>query len=132
MNSRSIRKKAEFREFLKIIKGGTTAHWVQVAEVLGVDNDTITSWKKTPEAQEAIAEGIQRAMEEMETVGRKDWRMWREKLKMLGLSEPEQFETQVQINVLQAIVDKYGGSEGKVYEVPRVEEIEGGSSQGST
>jgi len=127
MNSRSIRKKAEFREFLKIIKGGTTAHWVQVAEVLGVDNDTITSWKKTPEAQEAIAEGIQRAMEEMETVGRKDWRMWREKLKMLGMSDYEQHDTHVQINVLQAIVDKYGGAEGEVNEIPSVTEIESGT-----
>lgn len=84
-----IRKKAEFEAFIKILKGNTVAHWVQIAQALGVDKDTITEWRKLPEAQEAIKEGIRNNLEGMERAGSKDWRMYESKAKMLGISPVE-------------------------------------------
>lgn len=81
-----VKKKAEYDEFIEIIKNGQPAHWIQVAQVLGVDNETISRWKKRPEAQQAIKEGINKSLSKMEEVGAKDWKMWESKLKMLGIS----------------------------------------------
>jgi len=78
-------KQAEFAAFLETLKSGTSSHWSQIGEVLGIDKNTITQWKKLPEAQKAIKEGIQDAMNKMETTGAKDWKMWKEKLGMLGI-----------------------------------------------
>ncbi len=81
-----IRKKQEFKNFLKTIRGGSISHWQDIARAIGIDKDTIVEWKKTSEAQTAIGEGISKALTEMEKAGRKDWRMWESKLKMLGVS----------------------------------------------
>lgn len=86
-NIPNIRKKEQFETFLKIIAKGAVSHWVDIAKILGVDKDTITEWKKHPLAKQVIAEGISHALREMEKAGRGDWRMWREKLSMLGLRE---------------------------------------------
>lgn len=82
----NIRKKDEFLAFLKYLEGGVSAHWVQVAQALNVDKDTISVWRKDPRAQEAIKKGINNALKQMETAGKKDWRMWESKLKMLGIA----------------------------------------------
>jgi hypothetical protein len=82
------RKKDEFKAFLKIVKDGTgLEHWQNIAEALGVSKDTITDWKKHPLAREAQALGLKRALEGMEESGATDWRMWRDKAKMLGISD---------------------------------------------
>jgi len=75
-------KTLEFKEFIKTIKDPTTqAHWVQIAEALGVSKDTITKWKDHPEAKKAMQHGIDEAMEGMKKSGHKDWKMWeRDKL----------------------------------------------------
>ena len=84
VQTQKIYKKAEFREFLKAIKNPTVkAHWLQIAEALGVSKDTITVWKNHPEAIEAMRTGVDEAMEGMRKAGGKDWRMWESKLKML-------------------------------------------------
>ena len=88
-SSKNIRKKAEFLAFLDSIRGSTVAHWIQIAETLGVNKDTINRWKKYPEAKEAIRKGIKRAMNGMKRAGKGDWRMWESKLKMLGISPIE-------------------------------------------
>ena len=85
MKNPNIRKIEEFEAFLKYLEEGTAAHWVQVAEALGVDKDTITEWRKHPKAQKAIKDGIKYAMEQMETAGKRDWRMWEVKLKLLDV-----------------------------------------------
>ena len=89
MNSPKVRKKEEFKAFIKFLEEGTDAHWIQVAEALGVDKDTITEWKKYPEAKAAIERGINYAMKKMQKVGGRDWRMWESKLKMLKISPLE-------------------------------------------
>lgn len=82
-------KKEEFEAFVNLIKGNTTAHWVQIASALGISKDTITAWKQHPMAQKAIRDGIEVAMEGFEKAGKDDWRMWESKLKMLGVSPIE-------------------------------------------
>jgi hypothetical protein len=89
---RPIRKKLEFLAFLKTLKDGTNAHWQEVAEAIGIDNTTITYWKKYPEAKKARREGIKKALEGMVSSGHKDWRMWESKLKMLGIIPKEKSE----------------------------------------
>ena len=88
-NYPNIRKKAEFEEFIKILEGNIVDHWINIADAIGVDKDTITEWKKHPRAKEAIQNGVKRALEGMEKAGDKDWRMWESKLKMLGVSPLE-------------------------------------------
>src|SRR3990167_49114 len=82
-------KRKEFEAFLGIIKNGQASHWVDIARTLGVSKDTITDWKKLPEAKQAISDGITHAVEQMQTVGKRDWRMWESKHKMLTQKEEE-------------------------------------------
>jgi len=79
-------KQEEFAEFIKLIEGDAVEHWMNIADALGVSKDTITNWKRMPEAKQAIERGINRALRGMEKAGGKDWRMWESKLKMLGAS----------------------------------------------
>lgn len=79
-------KKNEFKAFLKAINEGQVGHWVEIARALNVTEDTITAWKQLPEAQEAIQNGIDHALQCMQQAGARDWRMWEAKLKMLGVN----------------------------------------------
>jgi len=79
-------KQREYKQFIKLIEGNTVEHWVNIAQALNVDKDTITDWKRLPEAQAAIQKGIDRALEGMQRAGGKDWRMWESKIKMLGIN----------------------------------------------
>lgn len=124
-----VYRKEEFAAFLKLLEHGQVAFWKEIAEALDVDKDTITYWKSLPEAQAARARGLDYALSQMETVGRRDWRMWHEKYKLLaGKSEQA-----IQINFIAAVLAKYGVNEGEgVNEVPRLEEITERSSTGPT
>lgn len=84
-NSRTLYKMETFEEFLKLLKGGPVPHWSSLAKALGVDRETIARWKQHPEAQKAIAAGITDALTKMEKAGKDDWKMWAEKLKILGI-----------------------------------------------
>jgi len=86
---KKVYKREKFEAFIEKIKGGTACHWVQIARALGITPKTITEWKRLPEAQRAIRDGIERAMEGMESSGKKDWKMWESKLKMLDVSPIE-------------------------------------------
>ncbi|SRR5258706_13340259 len=85
----NIRKKEEFLAFMETIKGSGIPHWIDVAKAIGVNKDTITEWKKLPEAQNAIKAGISNSLRRMQEAGKNDWRMWESKLKMLGVSPKE-------------------------------------------
>ncbi len=89
----TVRKQAEFEAFLEVIKKGRVENWSVIAEALGVREATISEWKQHPLAQKAITEGIERCITEMEKAGKGDWRMWRDKLKMLGVKDKEQQAT---------------------------------------
>lgn len=85
--TKTLTKANEFQAFIKMIKNDRVETWTMVAEALGVSKNTITAWKKIPEAQKAISDGIQHALNKMEKSGKHDWRMWREKLSLLGIKE---------------------------------------------
>lgn len=104
----SVIKKTEYKAFIKHLKYGSAAHWVEIAKALNVDNDTITAWKKLPEAQMAIQEGIDQAIMAMEQAGRKDWRMWEAKLKMFGVNPPQKIEAVID-DPRQKILGQYMG-----------------------
>ena len=79
-----VQKDAEFEAFITAIgEGELPETWELMAEALGVHRNTITRWKQQPQFQAALAKGIRRATEQMEAVGKRDWRMWRERASML-------------------------------------------------
>lgn len=99
-------KSEKFEVFLKIIDQGVVAHWADIARAIEVDEDTITSWKRTPQAQEAIVNGIIRGIKCMEQAGARDWRMWEAKLRMLGVNPVNKVE--LSTNPIEQILRKYG------------------------
>lgn len=115
-----VYKNVEFAEFIKEIESGSIAHWQEIAEALDVDPDTITKWKNTPEAIEARRKGISAALAGMQTAGKKDWRMWAERLKMLGINPPQKISATID-DPRKAILDKYnlGGEEGASSDSPK-------------
>lgn len=112
----NIRKKEAFGAFIRTIESGSVCHWAVIAEALGVNKDTITEWKKKPEARQATAKGISYAIEKMEETGKSDWRMWQAKLRMFRID----FD-----NKKDSIEDNTNYSDGLVIYVPeRNKEIE--------
>lgn len=77
----------EFEAFLKEIGNANLQNWTILAEALGVHRNTITRWKKHPLAKQAINQAIEENLREMTLAGKNDWRMHREKLKMLGVKD---------------------------------------------
>lgn len=84
-----------FEEFLKAIGESNIENWSILAEALGVDRTTIIRWKKHPLARQAIKAGIAKAIEGMEKSGKDDWKMHREKAKMLGVKDRQTLEHEV-------------------------------------
>jgi len=107
-----VYKDVEFQEFIKEIEKGSIAHWQEIAEALGVEADTITRWKKLPEAVDAQRKGIANALAGMETAGKKDWRMYEAKLKMLGINPAIKVDAKV-TDTRKDILSRYGLLEGE-------------------
>lgn len=106
--TKPTKKKQEFEAFIKSIKAGQLGYWAEIAKAVGVSKQTIVQWKKLPEAQEAIKQGIDHAMAQMEQAGRRDWRMWESKLKMLGVNPATRIEGEHQIfNVTDEILKQF-------------------------
>jgi hypothetical protein len=82
----------EFEGFLNLIGEANLLNWSIIAEALNVHRNTISRWKKTPEARQAIKTAIAQNLQEMEIAGKGDWKMNREKLKMLGVNEKQVIE----------------------------------------
>lgn len=118
-NSDEILKKKEYQAFIKAIDEGQVGHWVEIARALNVSDDTITAWKKLPEAQAAIQRGIDHALACMQQAGSRDWKMWEAKLKMLGINPATKIEASVN-DPRQAILEQYMGNSdaGKTTETP--------------
>lgn len=85
-------KSEEFEAFLSLIGNDNIENWTIMAEALDVRPETITRWKKHPKARKAIHEAIQKSIQGMNRSGSMDWRMHREKLKMLGIIEKQRNE----------------------------------------
>lgn len=78
----------EFEEFLKML-GDTDvlahATWQDIAGVLGVDNDTITSWRKHPRARQVIQREIQNQLKLYRKHSESDPKVTEKILRKLGL-----------------------------------------------
>lgn len=119
-----IYKEKQFSKFLELIEEGEQSFWAEIARAIGVDQDTITKWKETPEAQKAIAQGIINTLRQMEMAGKKDWRMWETKLRMLGVNSSQKIEAKVEFtDDRKDILEKYG------LDVRKAEKAEGGSPE---
>jgi hypothetical protein len=124
-----VYKDLEFAEFIRTIESGAVAHWKEIAEALGVEEDTITRWKEMDEAVKARQKGIAHALEQMEYAGKKDWRMWEKKLAMLGVNPPQKIEGDLRIDDRKKILAKYGLGEGS--SARQIEEAESRSPSDS-
>lgn len=101
-------KEDKFQAFLKILSEGNFGHWYEIAQALGVDRDTITAWRRTEQGRAAIGKGIDYALTQMEKAGKKDWRMWHEKLKLLGLNAPQKLEHSAGDDPVATLLEKFG------------------------
>jgi len=100
-----------FNEFIKQIGNANLPNWSIVAEALGVSRKTIYRWRQTPEGQAALSNAIEENLREMEVDGKGDWRMRREKLKMLGVRDVTTLEHEAGESVtdlLDRIESNYG------------------------
>lgn len=97
----------KFREFIKSLKEDGVRHWVELATAANVSEATISRWKQLPEARKHLDLAVINTIENMETAGKKDWRMWSDKLKMLGVNPPQKVEAKIEDPRLE-ILNKYG------------------------
>ncbi len=81
-----------FEAFLVEIGNAGIGNWVVLAEALGVDRTTLIRWRKHPRAKQALIEAINDNIKKMEQAGTLDWKMYREKLKMLGVKDKTTLE----------------------------------------
>lgn len=100
-------KEMEFEEFLTSIGEGKIKNWTVLAEALGVDRDTLLKWRQHPKAQAALNNAINESMNQMELVGKDDWRMWRERSKILGVKDKSTLEHEVGEGVTE-LLDSLG------------------------
>lgn len=98
----------EFEEFLKSIGNANIKHWSILAEALGVSRRTVIRWKQHPLAQEAIKTAIAESLEGMEKSGKDDWKMHREKAKILGVKDKTTIEHEVDVETINDVLDKLG------------------------
>jgi hypothetical protein len=77
----------EYSNFLEYVKKGKVDNAVLYAKSLGIDRRTLVHWLSQPELKEAMQKSIDDIVGNMKTSGAKDWRMWREYLKMLGIDD---------------------------------------------
>lgn len=103
-------KKKEFEAFIAAIDEGQVGHWLEIANALNVDKNTILEWKKLPEAQAAIQRGIDHALQCMQQAGSRDWKMWEAKLKMLGINPATKIDATID-DPRSKILGKYMGED---------------------
>lgn len=99
----------KFREFIKTLKEEQVRHWIEVATAIGVSEATVSRWKRLPEARKHLELAIINTIENMESAGKKDWRMWAEKLKMLGVNPMNRAEIKHSLDDPTAkVLEKFG------------------------
>jgi hypothetical protein len=70
-----IKKKKEYKTFIKLVRQGKYVSARVTAQALGVDPATIVAWNRTPLVQKALSEAIDYHISTMQQVGNKDWKM---------------------------------------------------------
>ncbi len=93
----------EFEVFLKEIGNANLPNWTILAEALGITRQTISRWRQHPMAKQAINAAIEENLREMSIAGKGDWKMHREKLKMLGVKDKTTLEHELGEGVADAL-----------------------------
>lgn len=86
-NKGVVRYKWEYKNFLEFVRKRKVNRAVIYAKALGIDRRTLVHWMSQPELREALTESIDDLVDGMQTAGKKDWKMHRELLKMLGVDD---------------------------------------------
>ena len=79
--------KWEYKNFLAMVRERKPQNTIIYAQALGIDRRTLVHWMSQPELRTAMLEALDELVEGMKTAGKKDWRMHRELLNMLGVTE---------------------------------------------
>lgn len=96
-------KDMQFEAFIQIIGEGNLPNWTIIAQVFGVDRSTITRWKNTPAARQAIKNAIAYHLSKMTTLGSEDWKMHERMLILLGVDMKQVVEMPGVENGLNAV-----------------------------
>ena len=80
-----IRHKREYRRFITMCKHGKITTGVLTAKVLGVSEQTIHEWLRTPTAKKALLENAEKYVANIEVS--KDWKAQQYLLEKLTLTE---------------------------------------------
>lgn len=95
-------KEESYTRFLELLQQDYLYNWTGLAYVLKVDPRTIYRWRHTPAALKIINDEIKRLMVEMERAGKDDWRMFRDKAKIMGVEDI----TKVEVTDTKGVLDK--------------------------
>lgn len=106
-------KEEEFESFLALIEEGNIKSWTVLADALGVSRETINQWKNHSLAKQAYIKGLAHALEKMEESGKRDWRMWREKAKILGVKDEQVLGAPVGATKISYVIELEGGAKGE-------------------
>ena len=85
-------KKWEFNNFLNFVKERKPGRAIIYAKALGIDRRTLLKWMEHKELREAMVESLDELVEGMQRSGSKDWRMYRELMKMLGVTDEQNID----------------------------------------
>lgn len=97
-----IKKKKEYKTFIKLVRQGKYVSARVTAQALGVTPATIVEWNRTPLVQKALAEAIDYHVSSMQQVGYKDWKMHDKMIdRLVGTTENN--EAKQQLNQLIVI-----------------------------
>jgi len=100
-NVTKVIKNVEYQQFLSMVEADKIPDtWEMLAQAIGVHQNTITKWRKLPEFQKAKARGVAHALEMMQASGKRDWKMWREKVAMLTNEKKPDVQVNMQVNFL--------------------------------
>lgn len=77
----------EYSNFLEMVKQRKPDNAIIYAQALGIDRRTLVHWMSQPELREAMLEAIDELVKGMKEAGKKDWRMHRELLNILGIKD---------------------------------------------
>lgn len=79
--------KWEYSKFLKMVQERKPDNAIIYAQALGIDRRTLVHWMSQPELHEAMLTAIDELVTGMKEAGKKDWRMHRELLNILGIKD---------------------------------------------
>jgi len=98
INKPIIRKKRPYRQFLRLIKRRKAITAIVMADILGVNRQTVSEWLQTPQAQMILNEQVDYHIDKISEA--KDWKAHAH---LIDLAKGKQETTNIQINNLDGL-----------------------------